>query len=181
MRRLLVGILLVVMSAGTVAQDEEDALTLDGLLDAVRQGRVIEGRENTQRLKRFRNEQSSRQQMLDDIIALEQREDAGQGTEGLGREEGAVPRPQVVDRDGPLPAERLRSSAHRLNRDRLRRPEARTLLRVALVLEALRLAVSGGDRIGGRSRQASNRAPSVAASLQSPICSLGASVRSRRV
>jgi len=76
MRYLLVGILLVVTSVGAAAQSDEDALTLEGLLDAVRQGRVIEGRENTDRVKRFRREESSRQKMLEDIIAVEEREEA---------------------------------------------------------------------------------------------------------
>lgn len=76
MRRLLVGILLLATGIGTVAGADEDAVTLDGLLEAVRQGRVIEGRENAERMKRFRREQSNRQQMLDDIIAEEKTEEA---------------------------------------------------------------------------------------------------------
>ena len=73
MRPLLVGILLIASGACAGAQADDDAVTLEGLLEAVRQGRVVESRENTERINRFRREQSSRQKMLVDIIVEEQR------------------------------------------------------------------------------------------------------------
>ena len=75
MRPLLVGILLIASGACAGAQADEDTVTLEGLLEAVRQGRVVESRENTERINRFRREQSSRQKMLVDIIVEEQREE----------------------------------------------------------------------------------------------------------
>jgi biopolymer transport protein ExbB len=53
-----------------------DALSLDELLDAVRSGRLAEERANEARVARFRREQSNRQQMLNDIITEEQRQEA---------------------------------------------------------------------------------------------------------
>ena len=53
-----------------------DALSLDELLEAVRSGRLAEERANQERVSRFRREQSNRQQMLNDIIAEEQRQEA---------------------------------------------------------------------------------------------------------
>lgn len=76
MKKLLIGLLLIAASGSTAAQGDEDGLTLDGLLEAVRQGRAIESSENDERLKRFRREESSRQTMLDDIIAQEKSQEA---------------------------------------------------------------------------------------------------------
>ena len=76
MRRLLAAMLLSLTSAIAWAQVADDIVSLDGLLEAVRQGRVVEGRENVERLQRFRREENSRQKMLDDIIAEEQRQEA---------------------------------------------------------------------------------------------------------
>jgi biopolymer transport protein ExbB len=52
-----------------------DALSLDELLEAVRSGRIAEERANQARVSRFRKEQTNRQQMLDDIIAEERRQE----------------------------------------------------------------------------------------------------------
>jgi biopolymer transport protein ExbB len=76
MKRLLAGLLLVTITLGVTAQEASETLTLDGLLDAVREGRLVEGKENTQRLQRFRREESNRQNMLDSIIAEQTRQEA---------------------------------------------------------------------------------------------------------
>jgi biopolymer transport protein ExbB len=76
MRRLLAAILLSLTSVISWAQVADDVVSLDALLEAVRQGRVVEGRENTERLQRFRREENSRQKMLDEIIAEEQSQEA---------------------------------------------------------------------------------------------------------
>jgi biopolymer transport protein ExbB len=76
MKKLLIGLLLIATSGSAAAQGDEDNLTLDGLLEAVRQGRSIESNENTERLKRFRREENSRQTMLNDIMAEEARQEA---------------------------------------------------------------------------------------------------------
>ena len=76
MRRLLAVVLLSLTSTIAWAQVADDVVSLDALLEAVRQGRVVEGRENTERLQRFRREENNRQKMLDDIIAEEQRQEA---------------------------------------------------------------------------------------------------------
>jgi len=54
----------------------DDALSLDELLESVRSGRLAEERANQARVQRFRNEQASRQEMLNDIVAEEQRQEA---------------------------------------------------------------------------------------------------------
>jgi biopolymer transport protein ExbB len=76
MRRLLAVMLLSLTSVISWAQVADDVVSLDALLEAVRQGRVVEGRENTERLQRFRREENSRQKMLDEIIAEEQSQEA---------------------------------------------------------------------------------------------------------
>ncbi len=76
MRRLLAAILLSLTSVISWAQVADDVVSLDALLEAVRQGRVVESRENTERLQRFRREENSRQKMLDEIIAEEQTQEA---------------------------------------------------------------------------------------------------------
>ena len=55
---------------------DPNAMTLDGLLEAVQAGRLAEDQANRERIRRFRNEQGNRQQMLDDILAEEQRQEA---------------------------------------------------------------------------------------------------------
>jgi biopolymer transport protein ExbB len=57
-------------------KEERQLLSLDELLDAVRDGRVVEGKANAQRLARFRKEESKREQMLADILAEEKRQEA---------------------------------------------------------------------------------------------------------
>jgi biopolymer transport protein ExbB len=54
----------------------EDPVTLDGLLEAVRSGRLAENKANEKRLADFRRERGQRQQMLRDIIAEEKRQEA---------------------------------------------------------------------------------------------------------
>lgn len=76
MSRLLTAFLLLAMALGATAQETSEALTLDGLLDAVREGRVVERKENAQRLQRFRREENNRQAMLDSIIAEQARQEA---------------------------------------------------------------------------------------------------------
>mgnify|MGYP003675402591 CR=1 FL=1 len=76
MRILFAGLLLIATAFGASAQQASETLTLDGLLEAVREGKVVEGKENTQRLKRFRREESSRQEMLNSIIAEQTRQEA---------------------------------------------------------------------------------------------------------
>ena len=76
MRRLLVAILLSLTSVISWAQVADDVVSLDALLEAVRQGRVVESRDNAERLQRFRREENSRQKMLDEIIAEEQTQEA---------------------------------------------------------------------------------------------------------
>lgn len=63
-------------AADTRPEAMADALSLDELLDAVRSGRVAEERANDARIKRFRQEKSSREQMLRDILAEEKRQES---------------------------------------------------------------------------------------------------------
>ena len=56
--------------------ETENAVTLDGLLEAVRAGRLAESRSNEARLTEFRQERNRRDQMLKDIIAEERRQEA---------------------------------------------------------------------------------------------------------
>ncbi|MEE4659162.1 MAG: MotA/TolQ/ExbB proton channel family protein [Halieaceae bacterium] len=55
--------------------DTEDPVTLEGLLEAVRSGRLAEGKTNQQRLAEFRRERAKRDQMLKDILAEERRQE----------------------------------------------------------------------------------------------------------
>lgn len=57
-------------------RETEDPVTLEGLLDAVRSGRLAENKANEKRLAEFRRERGRRQQMLNDIIAEEKRQEA---------------------------------------------------------------------------------------------------------
>jgi len=62
--------------AENVAADhamDSNPMSLDELLQAVREGRVAESKDNAQRLARFRSQQQEREQMLKDIIAEEKR------------------------------------------------------------------------------------------------------------
>jgi biopolymer transport protein ExbB len=61
--------------AEPVAQETVDPVTIDGLLEAVRAGRLAESKSNEQRLSDFRNEKNRRDQMLKDIIAEENRQE----------------------------------------------------------------------------------------------------------
>ena len=53
-----------------------DALSLDELLEAVRSGRLAEEQANELRMQRFRREQANQKQLLQEIIAEENREEA---------------------------------------------------------------------------------------------------------
>ncbi len=90
-KTLLPALLLLCLALPAIAQQAEDAaapaeeaaeeaaenpVTLDGLLEAVRSGRLAESRSNEQRLTEFRRERNRRQQMLEDIIAEERRQEA---------------------------------------------------------------------------------------------------------
>lgn len=75
MRHLVLILALCAASAATHAQERTD-LSLDGLLEAVRSGRLAESEANTQRLRQFRNDEASRKKMLDDIIAEEKQQEA---------------------------------------------------------------------------------------------------------
>jgi biopolymer transport protein ExbB len=77
-------------AADAPAERAADALSLDELLEAVRTGRIAEERANDARLKRFRQEQSSRQQMLKEILAEEKRqEEISKAREALFEEKEA--------------------------------------------------------------------------------------------
>ncbi|MEP5765621.1 MAG: MotA/TolQ/ExbB proton channel family protein [Halieaceae bacterium] len=58
------------------AEVDPNAMTLDGLLEAVRSGRLAETRANKQRMQRFSRNKADQQKMLDDIIAEEMRQEA---------------------------------------------------------------------------------------------------------
>ena len=58
------------------ARETEAPVTIEGLLEAVRSGRLAENKANERRLAEFRRERSRRQQMLNDIIAEERRQEA---------------------------------------------------------------------------------------------------------
>ncbi len=92
-RVLAAGLMLACLALPVAAQDEatdntaaeetaaveekaDNPVSLDGLLEAVRSGRLAESRSNEQRLQDFRRERNQRQQMLKDIIAEEQRQEA---------------------------------------------------------------------------------------------------------
>ena len=55
--------------------ETEDPVTLEGLLEAVRSGKLAESRSNEQRLNQFRQERNRRDQMLEDILAEERRQE----------------------------------------------------------------------------------------------------------
>jgi len=55
--------------------DTEYPVTLEGLLEAVRSGRLAEDKTNQQRLAEFRRERARRDQMLKDILAEERRQE----------------------------------------------------------------------------------------------------------
>jgi biopolymer transport protein ExbB len=58
------------------AVEEREAMSLDGLLEAVRLGRVAENKADRERLQRFRGVNSDRQQLLKDIVSEEHRQEA---------------------------------------------------------------------------------------------------------
>ena len=65
---------------GPVIAAESEPLSLDGLLDAVRSGRIADSEADAERLRRFTEEQQLREQMLEEIKAeersLEQKSEA---------------------------------------------------------------------------------------------------------
>ena len=90
MKALYLSLVLLLWPAALVAQEAEstspdpadipaeetvDAVTLDGLLEAVRSGRLAESRRNEERVAEFRRERNRRDQMLKDIIAEERRQE----------------------------------------------------------------------------------------------------------
>ncbi|MEM0954517.1 MAG: MotA/TolQ/ExbB proton channel family protein [Pseudomonadota bacterium] len=62
--------------AAELSLETEDPVTLDGLLEAVRSGRLAEDKTNQVRLAEFRQERARRDKMLQDILAEEQRQEA---------------------------------------------------------------------------------------------------------
>jgi len=58
------------------AETVADALSLDALLEAVRSGRLAEEQANEVRMQRFHSAQANQQQMLKDILAEEDRQEA---------------------------------------------------------------------------------------------------------
>ncbi len=82
-RRYVLALIVLLAAPLCVAQDaepptepERPAMTLDGLLEAVKAGRLEDNRDNAARLEAFREEQADRQQLLDEIIAEERRQEA---------------------------------------------------------------------------------------------------------
>jgi biopolymer transport protein ExbB len=83
MRAALFPIVLMVFCAQSFSQveapepaaPEREAMSLDGLLEAVRQGRVAEGKADGERLQRFRGENADREQLLNDIVSEEHRQE----------------------------------------------------------------------------------------------------------
>ncbi len=91
MKQWILALLLGVWSVMALAQEEaaeadaaaaaeepietEDPVTLDGLLEAVRSGKLAENRANEQRVADFRRERNRRDQMLKDILAEERRQE----------------------------------------------------------------------------------------------------------
>jgi biopolymer transport protein ExbB len=62
--------------AAEPAAPEREAMSLDGLLEAVRQGRVAEDKADGERLQRFRAANADREKLLQDIISEEHRQEA---------------------------------------------------------------------------------------------------------
>ncbi len=76
MKKTLLLLVSILMSGQVYAQESAASdMTLDGLLEAVRSGRIAESEANASRLERFRDEQQNRQQLLDDIITEENRQE----------------------------------------------------------------------------------------------------------
>ena len=70
-------ICLVCFSGASLAQaNEREDMSLDGLLEAVRSGRLAESETNAERLRLFRTEKERQQELLQDIIAEERRQEA---------------------------------------------------------------------------------------------------------
>jgi biopolymer transport protein ExbB len=76
MKHLLIFLLLILPASLAQSQEEAEKMSLDGLLEAVRSGRIAESQDNAQRLARFKNENSDRKKMLADIIAEERKQEA---------------------------------------------------------------------------------------------------------
>lgn len=84
MRPLYLGLVLTLLCGSAFSQPEEvepaaperEKMSLDGLLEAVRQGRIVEGKADGERLRRFRGENADREKMLQDIISEEHRQEA---------------------------------------------------------------------------------------------------------
>lgn len=76
MKQVMLILLLLLPATFTLAQEEREPMTLDGLLEAVRTGRIAESQANKERLASFRDENADRQKMLKDIIAEEHRQEA---------------------------------------------------------------------------------------------------------
>ncbi len=72
MNKLILLLLAGLLTLGAGAEEHRD-LSLDNLLEAVKAGRVTDRQVDLDRLRQFEQAQSQRQQMLDDIIAEEQR------------------------------------------------------------------------------------------------------------
>ena len=83
MNRLLLILTLVltlVLTLGAasslVLAQEPPELTLEGLLEAVRSGRMADSENNATRMQQFRKDKSAREAMLNEIIAEEKRQEA---------------------------------------------------------------------------------------------------------
>lgn len=61
------------LTASVSAEDNPPALTLDGLLEAVRTGAITDTKDNKKRLAQFRAEQANQEKLLQEIIAEEKR------------------------------------------------------------------------------------------------------------
>ncbi len=75
MKQLLIALLLC-GAAIAGAEENKNELSLDALLEAVKSGRLAESQANSERLEQFRNTRELRQQMLEEIIAEERRQEA---------------------------------------------------------------------------------------------------------
>ena len=75
MKQLLIALLLCGAAIAGAAENKNE-LSLDALLEAVKSGRLAESQANSERLEQFRNTREMRQQMLEEIIAEERRQEA---------------------------------------------------------------------------------------------------------
>ena len=75
-KTILSALLLLTVSLGAAAADEKDPqLDMDQLLQEVKEGRLNDRESNRQRVAKFRREQASQRQQLDELIAEEQRQE----------------------------------------------------------------------------------------------------------